>query len=76
MKINKTSGLIKMIIVIVIAIIILSYYNVNLRSVFTSSQVQDNLGYVWGLVVDAWNIFFQYILNPILGLLHLRISGN
>lgn len=72
MENTNNRGLIKMIIIIIIAIVILSYYGIDLKNIFTSDQVQKNLGYVWGFVVDAWNLFVQYIWTPVLNLLHLK----
>jgi len=60
-KINKQQGLIKMIIVIVIAIVILSYFGLDLKNIWTSDQVQKNLGYVWNLIVSIWH---NYLSTP------------
>ncbi len=69
-------GLVKMIIVIVIALLILSYFGFNLRNIANSPTTQDNFSYVWGLIVHVWNdylktpavfiwnIFINYIWNP------------
>lgn len=73
MKINKNEGgFIKMVIIIVIAIIILSYYGVDIKTLITSDQVQSNLSYVWGIVVKIWDLFVEYIWTPIIGLLNLN----
>ncbi|MFA7252802.1 MAG: hypothetical protein WC027_03010 [Candidatus Paceibacterota bacterium] len=60
-KINKQQGLIGTIILIVIAIIILSYFGVDLKRLWTSDQVQKNLGYVWNLIVKIWT---DYLSTP------------
>lgn len=52
---NKQDGLIKMIIVIVIAIAILSWYGVDIKEFFLSEQFQDNLNHVWNFLKLAWN---------------------
>ena len=44
---SQQKGLIKMIIIIVIAIAILSWYGVDIKEFFTSPQVQKNFGYVF-----------------------------
>lgn len=69
---NKNGGFIKMIIIIVIAIVVLSYYGFDLKSIFTSDQVQDNLAYVWDIVVKIWDLFIAYIWNPLLNILNLN----
>ncbi len=60
-KINSQSGLIKLIIVIIIAIIILSYFGFDLRAIVEAPETQGNLGYVWGLVVHVWD---SYLVGP------------
>ena len=61
--INRQRGLIKLIIIIIIAIIVLSYFGFDLRSIVEAPQTQDNLGYVWGFVVSIWD---NYLKGPIL----------
>ncbi|OHA46529.1 MAG: hypothetical protein A2541_00290 [Candidatus Taylorbacteria bacterium RIFOXYD2_FULL_36_9] len=56
---NKQGGLIKMIIIIIIAIAILSYYGVDIKDFVTSPQVQKNFSFVW-------NLWLQYIWDPFL----------
>lgn len=59
--INKQQGFIKLIIIIIIAIIILSYLGFDLRAIVESPESQGNLGYVWGLVVGVWD---TYLVGP------------
>lgn len=66
---EKSGGLIKMIIVIIIAILILSYFGIDLKNFINSDQVQKNLGYAWGIVVKIWDLFIDYIWHPIVSLL-------
>ncbi|MBU4479853.1 hypothetical protein KKG48_00205 [Patescibacteria group bacterium] len=60
---NNQSGFIKWILIIIIAIIILSYFNFDLRAIVESPETQGNLGYAWGLVVIVWD---DYLAGPIL----------
>lgn len=60
---NDNRGLIKWIVIIVIAVIVLSYFGFDLRSIVESDATQNNLGYVWGGVVTVWN---EYLSQPIL----------
>lgn len=48
-----------MIILIVIALLILGYFGINLRSVVNSPTTQDNFSYVWNNVVDVWNNYLK-----------------
>ena len=58
---NKQGGLIKMIIIIIIAIAILSYYGFDIKNFFTSPQAQKNFSYVWDFIKDTWS---NYLAEP------------
>jgi hypothetical protein len=58
---NKQGGLIKMIIIIVIAIIVLSWYGVDIKEFLTSPQVQKNFGYISDFIKDVWA---DYLSEP------------
>ena len=74
---NKQGGLIKLIIIIVIAIAILSYYGFDIKNFFTSPQAQKNFGYVWDFITETWTnylaepaikvwgIYVQYVWTPL-----------
>jgi len=78
---NKQGGLIKIIIIIVIAIAILSYYGFDIKNFFTSPQAQKNFSYVWGFITDIWTnylaepaiwlwgICLQYVWTPLMKLI-------
>lgn len=56
---RKTSsgGFIKLILLIVIALVVLGFFGYDIRDILSAPKVQDNLTYVWGLVVKIWNNF-------------------
>ncbi len=56
-------GLIKMIIVIVIALIVLGYFGFNVKDIIESQSVQNNLHYFWDFVVKIWNL---YLAAPVI----------
>ncbi len=60
---QKNKGLIKMIIVIVIALIILGYFGFSVKDIFESNTVQTNLQYVWGFIKTFWN---NYLAAPVI----------
>lgn len=79
MKINYAAGqrgLIKMILIIVIALLVISYFGINLRALVNSPTTQDNVTYVASSTVNIWNgylkvpvtaawdLFVQYIWTP------------
>ncbi|MGC9605683.1 MAG: hypothetical protein ABSF56_02945 [Minisyncoccia bacterium] len=70
-------GLIKMILIVVIALLILSYFNINLRQLVNAPTTQDNVSYVASSTVTIWdsylkvpatylwnNVFIDLIWNP------------
>jgi hypothetical protein len=61
--INQKRGLVKIIILILIAIIVLSYFGFDLRGIIEAPQTQENLSYVWGLAVFVWT---NYLMQPVL----------
>lgn len=56
-------GLIKMIVVIVIALLILSYFGFNLRTLVDSPTTQENFNYAISFIVDIWN---NYLKTPVM----------
>ena len=52
MKTNK--GFIKIIIIIIIALFILSSFNIKVESVFKSSVFKENISYIWSYIAMAF----------------------
>ncbi|MDB5238807.1 MAG: protein of unknown function with transrane region [Candidatus Parcubacteria bacterium] len=76
MKKNRMAGnrgFIKTIIIIVIALLAISYYGLNLRSLADSPTTKDNFSYVASTTVNVWNKYLSkpatYVWNQIF--LHL-----
>ena len=72
MKINKATGqrgLIKIILMVVIALLVISYFGINLRALVNSPTTQDNVSYVSSTTVNIWNNYLKvpvtYIWNEI-----------
>jgi hypothetical protein len=59
---NK-KGLIKTIIVIVIALIILGYFGFNIKDIINGPTVQANLNTAWGFVFKIWT---DYLAGPVM----------
>lgn len=51
---NTQGGLIKMIILVIIAIAVLSWYGFDIKEFFMSEQVQKNFSYVWDIIKTVW----------------------
>ncbi len=64
---NDNRGLIKWIVIILIAVIVLSYFGFDLRAIIESDATQSNLEYPWGIGVLIWN---NYLSQPILYFWH------
>jgi len=69
MNIKTQTGLMKTIIIIIIAVIILGYFGFDLRTIIESESVQQNLIYAWSFVVNIWENYLQrpalYLWNDI-----------
>jgi len=62
-KKQTSGGFIKLIILIVIVILVLSYLGFDIKTFIDSDQTQGNLRYVWGFAVNVWN---NYLKAPVL----------
>ena len=58
---NKQGGLIKMIILIIIAIAVLSYFRIDIKEFFTSPMFKTNMGYIGNFLKDLWS---NYLAEP------------
>ena len=84
----RNGGLIKMIIILVIALLILSYFGFNLQNIVNSPTTQSNFSYVWNQLVSLWDnylqvpatylwdLFVQYVWNPAINnLAHVNLQS-
>jgi len=58
-KTPTNRGFINMIILLIIVLLVLSYFGYNLRSIINSPNTQDNFSYVGGSIVDIWNNYLK-----------------
>lgn len=63
MKARTNNGLIRLIIIIILGVLVLSYFNFDLKSFIESPQTQQNISYVTGWAVYLWD---EYLADPIL----------
>lgn len=54
MKSNPKGGFVRLIILIIILILVLSFFGINLKSVVESPQSKENFSYVWGSIKHIW----------------------
>ena len=69
MKSNR--GLIKLLILILIALIVLGYYGFSLRSAVQNPTTQDNVSYIWNGIMTVWN---DYLKAPALFLWNIFVN--
>ena len=55
MIITKRSGFIKLVLLIIAAILILSYFGVSLRNIANSDTGKDNFGFIKDTAISAWH---------------------
>ena len=58
---QRNNGFIRFVIIIIIAIIILSYLGFDIRKIMTSDMVKNNFSYVWNFIKTVW---FDYLSVP------------
>ncbi|MEK7609581.1 MAG: hypothetical protein AAB470_00475 [Patescibacteria group bacterium] len=68
-KIPQNKGLVRAVIVIVIALLILSYLGINIRSIVNSPAGQENFNYTQEVILNVWNNYLKgpatYLYNDI-----------
>ncbi|HBM45907.1 TPA: hypothetical protein DDZ75_02945 [Patescibacteria group bacterium] len=63
-KNTQKGGFIKTILLVVIGIIVLSYFGINLREILNSDSVKNNFSAVWDFLAGIWaNNILPIILN-------------
>ncbi|MEA2715022.1 MAG: hypothetical protein QOG91_50 [Candidatus Parcubacteria bacterium] len=86
---KTNEGLIKLIVIIVIALLLLAFLGLNLRSIVNSPTFQDNWQFIKGIVLQIWTRFLKlpvlfiwnqgfvrFIWNPIFqNLLHMNFGS-
>ncbi len=67
---ESNKGIIRFIILIIIAIAVLSYFGFDLRKIFESDLAKNNFAYVWNWAVYAWDNFLkapvEYVWNTVI----------
>lgn len=60
-------GIVQLIVILLIAIVLVSYFGIDLQQAFTTPLLKKNLEFTWSLVVYAWN---NYIYGPLSNLMN------
>ena len=69
-KLSQNRGLIRTIVLIVIALLILSYFGLNLRDIVNSPAGKDNFSFTQEVMIKIWS----YIKGPVTYLWHIFID--
>ena len=68
-KRNTNKGLIRAIVLVIIALLILSYFGLNIREIVNSPAGKENFTYTQEIMVKAWNKYLKipasYVWNDI-----------
>lgn len=54
MKNKNQAGLAKLIIIIVVGVLVISYFGINIQQIAESETGRANFGYVWSIVQKVW----------------------
>lgn len=66
-KISKNKGFLQIVILAIVAIAILAYFNIDLRTIFSRPEVQK----IWNILLVVWGTY----LKPMFAYLYISISG-
>lgn len=75
-KIKHNRGLVRFLVVIVIALIILGYFGFNLRDTINSPVVQDNLKFAGELATNIWNNYLKQPMNYLWSDVFVKLIWN
>ena len=72
---NTNRGLVRTIVIVLIALVILSYFGLNLRSIINSEAFQDNWDFLTGFLANIWSNYikpavifvWERIIRPLIG---------
>ena len=61
----------RLVTIIVVGVVILSYFHVDLRNLFSSDSLSQNVNSIWSFIQHVW---YDYIKTPIIFALHWLLS--
>ena len=61
--IQKRGGLIKIVLLIVIALVVLGFFGSNLREIIDSPTVKENFSYVWNAALLVFNWIWGVLVS-------------
>lgn len=55
--------MLRLILLLIVIILVLSFFGISLQSVITSPTAHANFTYAWQLVVNGWNLIVQFFMS-------------
>ena len=65
----NNKGLIKAIIVIIIALVVLGYFGFNVKDIINGPVVQENLHSAWSFVLNIWTNYLKEPFVKVFGMI-------
>lgn len=62
--------MVKLIFLVVVALLVLSFFGISLQHVVEAPTTQSNFAYFWSLVVEGWNEFAAWVQGLLNGATH------
>ncbi len=60
---NRQQGIVKLVLTVIIAVLILSYFRFDLRRLVENELTQENLAYVWSLIKQLWSYLSALVIK-------------
>lgn len=60
---HRQAGLVKLIILIIVIVLVLSYFGINIKKIAESETGQANFGYLWNLLKSIWSYLVEFWNN-------------
>ena len=62
-NLSANGGFIKLIVIVIVAILVLSYFNISVKNLAEKPQTKENVGYVVSVGAKVWH---EYLSKPVL----------
>lgn len=62
-KKGASGGFVKIILLIIIGFVVLGYFGINVKDIFASPIVKENLSYAWDLAKELWT---NWLRTPVM----------
>jgi hypothetical protein len=63
--------MVKLVILIIIGVLVLSFFGITIQSIVQSPAGQANFSYIWSVIVMGWDALVAFIFAQVHSLQHL-----